>query len=95
METWSDEVMNNSHRDQLSFNYALWKNDDVKVVYLDKHIYRSSYFSWGCGHGAKKTTKPLVNNKNEKKNISELRENFRALINKNRKVSTYKVPIYY
>ena len=95
METWSDEVMNNSHRDHLSFNYALWKNDDVKVVYLDKHIYRSSYFSWGCGHGTKKTTKPHVNNKNEKKNISELRENFRALINKNRKVSTYKVPIYY
>ena len=26
METWWDEVLNNSRRDQLSFMYAVWKN---------------------------------------------------------------------
>lgn len=50
METWSDELMNNSHRDQLSFNYAAWKNEDVSIVYLDKYIYKSEWFKWKSGH---------------------------------------------
>ena len=39
MEDWFEELKNGSHRDQLSFNYILWKNQDVKVKYLDKYIY--------------------------------------------------------
>ena len=29
METWWKEILNGSRRDQLSFNYACWKNDFV------------------------------------------------------------------
>lgn len=46
METWFNEIKNGSHRDQLSFNYAAWKNKDVRVEYIDQYIYKSQYF--GC-----------------------------------------------
>ena len=36
MDTWWNEVLNNSYRDQLSFNYAFWKND---YVYDTANIY--------------------------------------------------------
>ena len=52
MEAWFNELKDNSHRDQLSFNYVLWKNSDIKVKYLDKYIYKSKWFSW-CGLHAK------------------------------------------
>ena len=94
METWSNEVVNNSHRDQLSFNYALWKNSDVKIVYLDKN--KSTYFNWGYTHGKKKSIKlATVKKDSKKKSLNELRNEFREVINKTRRVSTYKVPIYY
>lgn len=44
MEAWFNEVKNGSHRDQLSFNYAAWKNQDVKFVYIDKNVYQTQYF---------------------------------------------------
>ena len=50
MEAWSNEVMNGSHRDQLSFNYCSWKNPDIKVKYLDKGICNSSWFKWYMNH---------------------------------------------
>jgi hypothetical protein len=55
MEAWSDEVMNGSHRDQLSFNYAAWKNQDVKVGYLQKNICKSQWFDWRAIHIKKHT----------------------------------------
>lgn len=51
MEDWWSEIEKYSHRDQLSFNYALWKNPDASVLLLDKNIYRSKYFYWNTGHG--------------------------------------------
>ena len=51
MEDWWSEIEKYSHRDQLSFNYALWKNPDSSVLLLDKNIYRSKYFYWNTGHG--------------------------------------------
>ena len=53
MEDWFNEVKNGSHRDQLSFNYALWKNEDIKIEYLDKYIYRSKWFFWNGKHNVK------------------------------------------
>ena len=53
MEAWTDEVMNGSHRDQLSFNYVCWKNNDVKVNYLDKKICKSLWFDWRAIHTKK------------------------------------------
>lgn len=44
MESWWNEVKNKSLRDQLSFNYVLWKNKDVKVDYIDFEIYKSKWF---------------------------------------------------
>ena len=44
MAAWWDELSMGSHRDQLSFNYALWKVRNVEVRYMDRHIYRSRWF---------------------------------------------------
>lgn len=51
MNTWWEEVKNGSHRDQLSFDYARWKNQDVKVVFLDKATCKTDYFLWDQSHG--------------------------------------------
>ena len=56
MEAWFNELKNESHRDQLSFNYVSWKNKDVKVSYLDKKIYDSVWFKWNTAHKGKKNT---------------------------------------
>ena len=37
MEKWYEEVKNYSHRDQLSFNYIIWKND-IKMKYISKQF---------------------------------------------------------
>ena len=47
MEQWWNELYNGSHRDQLSFNYVLWKNPDIKITLLPKSIYNSEFFFWG------------------------------------------------
>lgn len=44
MDGWWRELDKGSHRDQLSFNYILWKNQDVKIKLLSKDIYRSKWF---------------------------------------------------
>lgn len=54
METWWKEVENGSHRDQLSFNYAVWKNQDVPVSIIDKKTCKSEYFNWDQTHGRKR-----------------------------------------
>lgn len=42
METWWDEVLSGSRRDQLSFNYACWKNDFIYDT-SDLFIYGNPY----------------------------------------------------
>ncbi len=44
MECWYEEVMQNSLRDQLSLNYALWKNG-LQYQYTDLYIYENKWFS--------------------------------------------------
>ena len=51
MEDWWAEIEKGSHRDQLSFNYALWKNPDVTFEFLDKALYKSKWFNWRVKHG--------------------------------------------
>lgn len=80
MEAWSNEVMNGSHRDQLSFNYISWKNKDIKVFYLDSKIYDSEWFKWGKIH--KKATNTIKVKVNGTKIISK--SELRSRINKNR-----------
>jgi hypothetical protein len=89
MEDWSNEVMNGSHRDQLSFNYCCWKNQDIKVIYLDRNIYRSTWFNWLMTHkkGTCRQAKKIVstynfidgNNINISTNISNVRMNIDKL----------------
>lgn len=57
MEAWFEELKHGSHRDQLSFNYVCWKNQDINVIYLDKKIYSSVWFNWMFKH---KKVKPIV-----------------------------------
>lgn len=93
MDKWFDELKNGSHRDQLSFNYALWKNDDVKVFYLDKGICKSDWFFWTGKHGKIVNKPPQKSSNNSGKDINDLRKEFKKII-RNR-ISTYKVPIYH
>lgn len=79
METWFEELKDGSHRDQLSFNYACWKNDDVKIIYLDKNIWKSNWFKWNCTHAKKKVfnqksvnTNPIKQIKEEKKTDKDI-----------------------
>ena len=51
METWWEEVKNGSHRDQLSFDYARWKNQDAEFVFIDKNTCNTEYFKWDSTHG--------------------------------------------
>ena len=104
METWFNELKDNSHRDQLSFNYALWKNQDVKVKYLDKYIYKSEYFHWNSKHSTAKPTvasnrNPIlnritnVNQGKERKSVEQLKEGLRIMKERN-KLKTHRVGLY-
>lgn len=44
MELWESELSKHSHRDQLSFNYSLWKLNSNALQYLDKKLFNSKYF---------------------------------------------------
>lgn len=46
MEKWWSELKDYSHRDQLSFNYALWKVGSKKFKYLIKTTCNSKTFNW-------------------------------------------------
>lgn len=62
MEDWWNEIKNGSHRDQLSFNYVLWKNPNINISYLNKYIYNSKYFFWDTSHGKNKMNKTITTN---------------------------------
>lgn len=50
MDKWWDEIKEYSKRDQLSFNYSLWKvNNGTKVEYINAKI-RNQYFLWTPKH---------------------------------------------
>ena len=53
METWANEVIKYSHRDQLSFNYALWKIGSDGFQYLPSFLGNSKYFYWYSKHNRK------------------------------------------
>lgn len=53
MNLWATELINGSHRDQLSFNYALWKIGDAGFQYLDTKLLNCEYFKWYPYHNRK------------------------------------------
>jgi hypothetical protein len=48
MTKWYNEIKNYSHRDQLSFNYIIWKNH-IKIKYIPKR-YAYQYFLQKSSH---------------------------------------------
>lgn len=56
MDMWAYEIKNNSHRDQLSFNYVLWKLGDHTFKYLSSSLYQSEWFYWNSKHFGPKYT---------------------------------------
>lgn len=62
MEDWWNEIKNGSHRDQLSFNYVLWKNPNINISYLNKYIYDSKFFFWDTSHGKNKMNETITTN---------------------------------
>ncbi len=44
MEDWWNIVKNGSYRDQLSFSYAAWKNNNTKFMYFDKKEYKEFFY---------------------------------------------------
>ena len=96
MEQWFEELKNGSHRDQLSFNYVAWKNEDIKIFYLDKTIYRSQWFNWGAGHKKSivKTSSTVIKPLKHRKTTEELREKFRSIIENRNRIPTYRINIY-
>jgi len=95
MEQWFEELKNGSHRDQLSFNYVAWKNEDIKIFYLDKTIYKSQWFFWGAGHKKTvKTSSKVIKPLKHRKTTEELREKFRSIIENRSRIPTYKINIY-
>ncbi len=48
MEDWYSILIRYSRRDQLSFNYCLWKRP-VSIKFLDMHVYHCKYFDH-AGH---------------------------------------------
>ena len=49
MDNWFEEIRLNSHRDQLSFNYILWKMGNFVVKYISKK-YIENYFIQNPNH---------------------------------------------
>lgn len=76
METWWKEVEKHSHRDQLSFNYALWKNQDVKIEYLKKTIFNCETFKLNFGHKRVLNYKTIKRDKNNKvvKSLEDIKQ---------------------
>jgi len=94
MEAWFEELKENSHRDQLSFNYVLWKNSDIHITYLDRRIYDSEWFKWRKVHGTRVSTAAReLTTSNKVSRIHRNRDKFNALIN-NRRMQTHNVNIY-
>lgn len=50
MDLWWSEVRDNSHRDQLSFNYALWKLPHINITNLSFKTCNADYFTCKWQH---------------------------------------------
>ena len=100
MEAWFNELKNGSHRDQLSFNYVAWKNQDINFMYMDKGICYSKWFNWRAGHAKmtqKKSTPVATNTPTNKNTLKRQRQAFNAMMSNRlnaRRLSTHNILIY-
>ena len=79
MEIWENELITHSHRDQLSFNYALWKTNNYEIFkYLEQTLCNSKYFKWYPKHNRQTTIK--INRKKELFIIDPLLQDYPTII---------------
>jgi len=96
MESWFEELKNNSHRDQLSFNYVLWKNSDINILYMDKFIYKSKWFKWNASHSSKTSLISKGTSSDTRQRIERRKEEFRKqlMLKRKQRTNTQNVMIY-
>ena len=95
MDEWWEEIKNGSHRDQLSFNYVCWKNNDVKVVYLNEKTCESRWFRWKKMHNKFKKTPTIKRNIDRpRKSVEQLKADFDEIIRRRKKCKTGDISIY-
>lgn len=56
MDEWFDMLIKYSRRDQLSFNYCLWKNQ-IRINFLDLYVFDNEYFKHQGHNQVNKTNK--------------------------------------
>ena len=66
MEMWWNEILNYSHRDQLSLQYCRWKSG-INVIKLDRNTNNSKYFEFIRHQRVKKKVKNEKRIENKKK----------------------------
>lgn len=76
MNEWWDVLSKYSHRDQLSFNYVLWKCGEDGFKYIDKSTCNSKYFKWWTGHPKKNITHVVNKTVNARPKRDEVPRNF-------------------
>ena len=100
MEAWFNELKDGSHRDQLSFNYVAWKNQDINFMYMDKGICYSKWFNWRAGHTKitqKKSAPVATNTSPNGSTLKRQRQAFNIMMSNrlnNRRLSTHNIFIY-
>ena len=95
MDEWWEEIKNGSHRDQLSFNYVCWKNNDVKVVYLNEKTCDSRWFRWKKMHNRFKKTPTIKRNIDRpRKSVEQLKADFDEIMRRRKKCKTGDISIY-
>jgi len=102
MDDWWKEIKTKSCRDQISFNYVLWKNKDIEISYLDKKIFNSKYFFWNTKHEKVKKdkieispTQPLISYTSHIETKQTKTNTIIKIINKPtvvKTLETYKLP---
>lgn len=56
MKIWFDMILNYSHRDQLSFNYCIFKTD-LNVKWINKKVFDNEWFNWERHNNLRKIEK--------------------------------------
>ena len=59
MKLWFYMIMNYSIRDQLSFNYCIFKTD-MKVKWINENVWNNKWFSWNNHHNYKNSLDKII-----------------------------------
>ena len=88
MDLWAEELIQGSHRDQLSFNYVLWKLGSDGFEYLDSSLLKSKYFKL---YSHSSSRKKKVQHKLIQHSIQERTQHFNGVKKKNDATKNIKI----